>query len=88
MKVEICVGSRCTMYGADHIIHSVEDLQESILNQMDTPKDFDLEVSLIKCMGRCKNGKHVSPVVIIDGEVMENTNSQEVMSKIIEKAKM
>ncbi len=88
MKVEICVGSRCTMFGADQIIHSVEDLQESILKQMDISEDFKLEVFLINCMGRCKTGRNVSPVVIIDGEIMENTNSQEVMSKIIEKAQM
>lgn len=86
MKVEICVGSRCTMLGADHIISSVEDLQETILKDMDTREDFSLEVSLIKCHNRCKNGSNVSPLVIIDGEVMENANSQEVMSTIIKKA--
>lgn len=86
MKVEICVGSKCTMLGADHIIHCVEDLQETILPDMDISEDFNLEVSLMKCGDRCKKNEDVAPVVIIDGEVMNNANSQKVMAKIIEAA--
>lgn len=84
MKIEVCVGSHCTMLGADYIIHSIEDLQDTILKEMELPEDFTLNVSMVKCMKHCKKADNVAPVVVIDGETIFNANSQVVMSKIME----
>ena len=87
MKLEICVGSKCTMFGADHIIQSVEDLQETVLKDMEIAEGFELEVSLVKCNNRCKDEGDVYPKVFIDGEVINNAHSQMVMARILEAAR-
>jgi len=65
MKIEVCVGSHCTMLGADYIINSIEDLKDTILEEMELPEDFTLNVSMVKCMKHCKKVGNVVPVVVI-----------------------
>lgn len=86
MKIEVCVGSNCTMMGADTIIASLENLQETILTKKGVNPDFTLEVAIVRCLGECKKQKSVSPVVKIDGVICQNASREEIMSAILDVA--
>ncbi|MFS8540559.1 MAG: NAD(P)H-dependent oxidoreductase subunit E [Tissierellales bacterium] len=85
MKVKICMGSNCTLLGAMNILDQVEDLRNLISQEENYNVDeFDIEV--VKCLGFCKNAKdNISPVVVIDDEILFNATGQIVMEKIIKK---
>lgn len=80
MKVTLCMGSNCVMMGNMNLLSQLEDLQESM-------EDISLEIETVKCLGFCKKEERVSPVAIIDGEVLKRANAQEVMEKIVSKSK-
>ncbi|NLH45753.1 MAG: (2Fe-2S) ferredoxin domain-containing protein [Acholeplasmataceae bacterium] len=86
MRIEVCVGSNCTMMGADAIIVSLENLKETILEKNGIRPDFSLEIEIVRCLGECKNKQSVSPVVIIDGVVHHNASREEIMSVILDAA--
>lgn len=86
MKIEVCVGSKCTMMGADTIIASLENLQETILTKNGVNPDFTLEIAVVRCLGECKKHKSVSPVVKIDGIIHKNASREEIMSTILDAA--
>ena len=88
MKVEVCCGSKCTMMGADNIINNLEQLKDDILPTMEIKEDFELEVVLINCPGTCKEEENVSPLVIIDGEMVKKASSQTIMARVIDEAKL
>lgn len=86
MKVKVCMGSNCTLLGAMNILDQVEDLKE--LMSEDDNYDENFEIDVVKCLGYCKNsGDNVSPVVVIDDEVVFNATCQIVMEKIMMKKK-
>lgn len=78
--VEVCAGTHCTLMGAMDIIDSVEGLLEF---HQDINPDFEIEVKPITCSKACENGLH-SPVVLINGEIFLQTNSESIMEKILE----
>lgn len=77
MKIRICMGSSCVMLGSMTILNQLEDLKETMdLN--------NLEIECVKCLGNCKNNTNFGPVVEIDGEIFENAQSQDIMSRVME----
>ncbi|MDW5299302.1 MAG: NAD(P)H-dependent oxidoreductase subunit E [Sedimentibacter sp.] len=86
MKVKVCVGSSCTLLGSMGILDQIDDLKDIISEDAENYKDEELEVEAVKCLGFCKEiGEKVSPVVVIDDEIMFNATSQTVMEKIVNK---
>lgn len=86
MKIKVCVGSHCTMMGADGIIDSLENIKETILTRPEVNPNFTLEVEVVRCIGECKKKKHVAPVVIVDGVVYHNASREEIMSIVLDEA--
>jgi len=86
MKVKVCMGSNCTLLGAMNILDQLEDLKNFMSQDENYNDEFDIDV--VKCLGYCKNAKdNISPVVVIDDEVLFNATGQIVMEKIINKMK-
>jgi len=87
MKVKICMGSNCVLLGAMNILDQVEDLKNLII-QDDNYNDDEFDIEVVKCLGYCKSDKdNISPVVVIDDEVVFNATGQIVMEKIMKKKK-
>lgn len=77
IKVDICLGSRCTMFGAVDILDHIEELKEEYEN-------VNIVINTQKCQENCKNkDKKLSPVVTVNDEVIYKATSQMVMSKIM-----
>jgi len=84
MKVKVCMGSNCTLLGAMNILDQLEDLKNFMSQDENYNDEFDIDV--VKCLGYCKNAKdNISPVVVIDDEVVYNATGQIVMEKIMNK---
>ncbi|MDO5712964.1 MAG: (2Fe-2S) ferredoxin domain-containing protein [Tissierellia bacterium] len=84
MKVQLCMGAKCTMMGANSIYDALDNLKEFCGE--DYPLDHlnDLEVELVNCLDYCKKEEgDVSPVVVIDGEVIYRATAQEVSDRVI-----
>ncbi|MHC1714173.1 MAG: NAD(P)H-dependent oxidoreductase subunit E [Acidaminococcaceae bacterium] len=86
MKIKVCVGSNCTMMGADGIIASLENLKDTILTKKGVNPEFFLEIEIVRCLGECKNKQGVTPVVTVDGVVHHNASREEIMSVILDAA--
>lgn len=86
MKIDVCVGARCTMKGSQNILYNLEELQEEILPTLELPEDFELEITMSKCGGRCGE-VDVAPLVTIDGVEYPNANAQTIMSLVMEAIK-
>lgn len=86
MKIEVCVGSNCTMMGADGIIASLENLKETILMKEGVNPEFILDIEIVRCLGECKQMKAVSPVVLVDGVVYHKASREEIMSVVLDAA--
>ncbi len=88
MKVQVCVGSNCTLLGAMNILDQLDDLQDIISENSDDYTEEVLEVEAIKCLGFCKGTEEkVAPIVVADGEAMFHATGQAVMEKIVNKLK-
>ena len=87
MKVQICTGSKCTFFGASSIIDSVYDLHENIHEYPGIPEDAEFDIEIIPCQQYCIGDYKNAPVVYIDGELIKQAKSQEVMAQIIDKLK-
>lgn len=85
MKVEICVGAKCTMLGAEHILDNVEHIRDEVIPAMGLNGDVELDIEVKKCLNYCKPNNDVAPVVVIDGEPIFKTNSQNIMARIMDK---
>lgn len=86
MKVVVCVGTNCTMMGADSIITSLENLKDTLLQKEGTDPAFALEIEMARCLGECKKKNAVSPVVIVDGEMYRNASREQIMSVVLDAA--
>lgn len=91
MKVTICMGSACTLMGANSIYDAVELIREQICgpeSELCSAENLDIELS--HCLGYCKNAEEgqVAPVVMIDDEIIYRATAQEVSAKIINKLKI
>lgn len=84
MKVQICIGTKCSFYGATNILDSVEDLKETLHELPNIREDADIEIELVPCYGECKGeNSKIAPVVVVDGEKIERASSPVVMEKIM-----
>lgn len=77
--VEVCVCTECVMKGAMDIIESIESLKK-----LKVQLRFNTQIQIVmnKCLGEAKHGT-ASPLVKINGELLERANSETVMAKII-----
>ena len=90
MKVTICMGSRCTLMGANAILDAVEYLKESLCGpDSELCSAENLEIEFAHCLNYCKKSEvnDASPVVIIDDEIMFKATAQEVSEKIVNRLK-
>lgn len=78
VKVQICVGSHCSLVGALNILETLENLKE------DYPEQIKIE--RVKCMDRCGDIKN-APVVKVDDELLTSAQNQVVISKVMERVK-
>ncbi|WP_100065464.1 NAD(P)H-dependent oxidoreductase subunit E [Miniphocaeibacter massiliensis] len=84
MKIEICVGSACTMMSAMNILDYFEDWAEEI-GKKAIEEEIDLEeieVTPVKCRRDCSGNYDASPVVYINDKVIENANKDKIMEEI------
>lgn len=76
VKVQICVGSHCSLVGALNILETLENLKEDYPEQ--------IEIKRVKCMDRCGDIKN-APVVKVDDELITSAQNQVVISKVMER---
>ncbi|TFZ39152.1 (2Fe-2S) ferredoxin domain-containing protein [Soehngenia longivitae] len=88
MKVKVCMGSNCTLLGAMNLLDQIESLRE-LIEENKEYKDEELEIESIKCLGYCKEtDEDISPVVIVDEDVIFKATGQIVMEKIMDKMRI
>jgi len=78
VKVEICVGSHCSLVGALNILETLEKLQEEYPEQ--------IQIERVECMDMCENIKK-APVVKVGAELITSAQTQMVISKVMERIK-
>lgn len=88
MKVKICLGARCTMYGADLILDRIEDIKEDLARYKNKEGVIveDIDIELVNCFGLCKKDKKLSPVIQVDNKLFTAARSEVVMEYILDKA--
>lgn len=79
IKVEICVCTECVMQGAMDLMESVESLKKL---KSELKFDGNILVSMNKCIGEKKHGEKCL-LASVNGEVIEQANSETVMEKVI-----
>ena len=84
MKVQLCMGARCTMMGANAIYDALDNLKEFCGEDYPLDNLEGLEVDLVNCLDYCKKEEgNVCPVVVIDGEVIYRATAQEISERVI-----
>jgi NADH:ubiquinone oxidoreductase subunit E len=78
VKVEICVGSHCSLVGALNILDTLEELQSEYPEQ--------IKIERVECMDRCEDIKN-APVVKVDDDLITSAQTQMVISKVMERIK-
>ncbi len=79
VKVKVCVCTECVMNGAMDIIESIEGLKK-LKVQLRLNSQFQVETD--NCLtGEKHHGR--SPLVMVEGELLEKCTSETVMSKIL-----
>ena len=85
MKVKVCMGSKCMLFGAMNIWEQLESLEEMREEEPWRFTDEPLEIEAIRCDGSCKEtAERIVPVVFIEDEVMHRATSQMVMEKVMD----
>lgn len=87
LNVEVCVCTKCVMNGAMDIMESIDELKEmygDLQGKYNT--DIKINVTPVKYLGKANHGDH-SPIVSINGEIIEEANNQTVMAEIIDRIK-
>lgn len=79
LNVEVCACTQCVMNGCMDLIESIESLTK-LKTQLKIKAQINVTTS--PSIGDCKH-TDTSPVVCINGTVIEHANSQTVMSQII-----
>lgn len=79
IKVDVCAGTHCTMMGSMDIIASVE----SLIELSDFNPDCEILINPVPCNNQCEHGR-LAPIVSINGQYLENADSETVMSMILE----
>ena len=75
IRVEVCVGTQCALMGAMDILEAITSLQE-------VDAALDIAVQPVPCRNLCDDGRQ-APVVIINGDVLLQTDSESVMARIM-----
>lgn len=76
-EVKVCVCTGCVMSGAIDIINGAENIRK-----LAKTKNFVIKITPAYLIGDSVHDKS-SPVVLINDELIENTNSETVMAKIL-----
>lgn len=79
LDVKVCVCTQCIMSGAMDIVESIESLQK-----LKSQLRFNATINVIANERICKkDGADMSPIVIVNGEIIEKATSETVTAKII-----
>lgn len=78
VKVEICVGSHCSLVGALNILDTLEELQKEYPDQ--------IKIKKVECMDMCEDIKN-APVVRVNDNLITSAQAQIVTSKVMERIK-
>ncbi|SFL50360.1 (2Fe-2S) ferredoxin domain-containing protein [Halanaerobium salsuginis] len=78
IKVDICVGSHCSLVGALNLLDNVEALQLEYPDQ--------IVVNKVECLDMCDDIKN-APLVKVDDELITAAQTQLVISKVMERIK-
>ena len=82
--VEVCAGTHCTMMGAMNMIDAIHSLAE-IREEMGSA--CRVEVKPVPCLGNCKLPSVRGPIVRVEGELIENAQSEDVMARILDRCR-
>ena len=86
VKVEICVCTSCVINGSVEIMESVESLKH-LREQMEdgyaASPSGEIEITTSTCLSGKPHGEH-SPMVKVNGQLLQKTDSESVMSTIID----
>jgi bidirectional [NiFe] hydrogenase diaphorase subunit len=74
--VTICAGTACYIKGADKLVTAAE--KRLGIPQGQTTKDGKISLMTARCVGACSR----APVVLRDGEVMGEVNSEQVLEQL------
>lgn len=77
--VEVCVCTECVMKGAMDIVESIESLKKL---KVQLRFNTQIQIEMRKCLGEAKHGMD-SPLVRINGDLLQKASSETVMAKII-----
>ncbi|WP_312642838.1 NAD(P)H-dependent oxidoreductase subunit E [Hydrogenoanaerobacterium sp.] len=77
--VEVCVCNECVMKGAMDIIESIESLKKL---KVQLRFNTQIQIEMNKCLGETKHGLQ-SPLIKVNGELIEKADSETVMAKVI-----
>lgn len=88
MKVEVCLGARCSLLGGMNIYEQIDSLNEIVESNPDLYRNEHIEVEAVKCQEYCKTPEKPNPIVIIDGEPVLKSSVEVIMSKVLEKLKI
>ena len=78
-EIKVCVCTQCVLNGAMDIVESIESLQK-----LKSQLRLNTSIKVIADESFCdKSKKNISPVVSIDGEILENATSEMVTAHII-----
>lgn len=85
MKVTVCMGSRCTLMGANAIYDQLEYIIDDLCGPDSEICDSEgIEVNCSKCLDLCKRSDtNLAPIVIIDDEIIYNATPQLVGEKVM-----
>ncbi|MDK8275791.1 (2Fe-2S) ferredoxin domain-containing protein [Peptoniphilus duerdenii] len=86
MKVTVCMGSRCTMMGANQIYDQLEYIANELCGpESELCSSKNLELNISKCLNLCKGeNERKAPIVVIDDEIVYNATPQAVSEKVME----
>lgn len=78
--IRVCRGTACHVAGSKNIL---DDLKKhyGLKGENDTTEDKFLTIESVACVGACS----LAPVVVLDGEAIGHTNTEEIIKKIEKK---
>ncbi len=75
IKVEVCMGTHCSMMGGLNLYEDIENIQKQY------PEKINLTME--KCFKVCDEGKK-TPVLRINDELRVSAKSEEIISELLE----
>lgn len=88
VKVQVCTGARCTYYGANSILDSLDSFKEELHKYEQIPDDAEVEIEVLECQNYCKeDGHRPHPVVYVDGQLVKDAKASKVTAEVFNKLK-